>query len=447
ICFGIVFSLAIGARQTSLLFFLPSTIYLMVKRRPSRRIWSAALLCFLALSAAWTLELFRESGGAMHYFELARSEQNYRTLSVLFGNPWRSQLDLIAKVLFYSFVVLLPAWFFVISIALFFAPRSTAFISNASRTREAKFVFLIAVVPFLFYVIVFFMKAGYLLNVLPGSILVCAVLLDQMAIWLAEQTKKRRPSLLTRRIITRNATVLTVIATALNVVWFLVPWPGTQQSLYDNEDTRNSFVHGAFNRYEHSGSGVLTLANRAFEYTNVSGIQAVDRLNGATLTTIDKNNGNDSGAVLLASWWYRWCYVLLPQVTTYDLELDPFHPGKLWVGRSLDMHRAFLSIENNPQYSIVEFLSSRPVLLLLRHDRPDFQDVARQVHLVRLPLPEYLDIYKILDSTFVLKWDDRTFVGHVHPGSKEPSIIRFQKDPGDRIDVLVRGKYGGLSRQ
>jgi hypothetical protein len=170
------------------------------------------------------------------------------------------------------------------------------------------------------------------------------------------------------------------------------------------EDTRNSFIHGAMHRYEHSDSRLLTLANRALEYTNISGIRAVDSLNSMTFRALLANNANDSGQVILASWWYRWCYLQLPHAITYDLELNPIHVDSLWVGRAHEMERV------NLYDSVIRFHSSGPVLLLLRHDRPDFDDVVRQIHLERLPLPEYLDIYKVLDSTFTLRWGNRTFI-------------------------------------
>ncbi|HEY3874646.1 MAG TPA: hypothetical protein VGM92_04165, partial [Candidatus Kapabacteria bacterium] len=317
-----------------------------------------------------------------------------------------SQLDTIGKTLFYFIVTLGSSWVLVLTTDFVFAKRSIAFIRSSARTASGQFVFFVALVPLLFYCAVFFMKAGYLLNVLPSAILVRAVLLDQTAIWLAEWQKKRHSkTVLTRPIITRNVMSLTGILMALNVLWFFVPWPGTGQSIYDNEDTRNSFIHGAVHRYEHSQSQWLTLANRAFEYTNVSGIRAVDSLNDMAYNALLANAGNDSCAVILASWWYRWAYDLLPNATVYDLEINPIHPDSLWVGRSGHLHRV------NVYDSVIRLHSSGPVLLLLRHDRPDFDTVARQVHLERIPMPEYLDIYKIEDSSFVLRWKNRSFIG------------------------------------
>jgi 4-amino-4-deoxy-L-arabinose transferase-like glycosyltransferase len=408
IVYCIALSLATGTRQTSILFFLPATLFLFWKRRPSKKIFILALLCFVVASGAWMTELFREAGGLTNYLIFAKAESNFKTQSVLFGNSWQSQWDTIGKVLFYFVLSLGSTWVMVFTLDVWYARRSVAFIREHARNPKAIFILLIAFVPLLFYMLVFFMKAGYLLNVVPTGILVRSVLVDQFAIWLAEREKKRRsssrPLKLTRPIITRNVILITGALVLLNILWFFIPWPGTDQKLYDNEDTRNSFIHGAMHRYEHSDSRMLTLANRALEYTNISGIRAVDSLNSMTFRALVTNGGNDSGQVILASWWYRWCYLQLPHAVTYDLELNPVHPDSLRVGRANEMERI------NLYDAVIRFHSSGPVLLLLRHDRPDFEQVARQVHLERLPLPEYLDIYKILDSTFTLRWGNRTFI-------------------------------------
>jgi len=408
VLFFIVLSAATGARQTSILFFLPATIFLLVKRRPSKKIVRLAILSFAIVSVIWLADLLKEAGGLSEYLAFARIENNFRTQSVLFGNHWGSQLDLIGKVLFYFIIALGPAWLLVLTIGMVFPRRAFAFIRTYAKNTFGQFVFLVALAPMVFYLIVFFMKAGYLLNVMPGAILTGAVLLDQAAIWIAQGQKRRgmERNMLSRPMITRNVTWMTSSLALLNVLWFFIPWPGTQQALYNNENTRNSFIHGAVNRYEHSQSRALTLANRAFEYTNISGMRAVDNLNDLTHGALQANGANDSGEVVLASWWYRWSYLLFPHAITYDLELNPYRTGSLWVGRASELHRKFL---DKPGDSVIQFHSTHPVLLLLRHDRPDFEQVARQVHLERLPLPEYLDVYKILDSNFVLKWGDRTF--------------------------------------
>ncbi len=405
IAYFAVLSLATGTRETSFLFFLPATVYLLLNKKPTQKTLWFGIAAFVIITGLWAAELLRESGGLSTYLYFARVENNFKTQSMLFGHGWHSQIGLIGKVLFY-FVVALGGIWFIVLLSVVYLRRSIQFISDHIRNSKAIFVVLIAAVPLAFYLVIFFMKAGYLLNVLPSAILISAVLIDQCAIWLAEWEKRRSsyPLKLTRPIITRNVALLSGIIVIVNVAWFVIPWPGTEQSQYNNENTRNSFIHGAMDRYEHSGERNHTLANRALEYTNVSGIRAVDSLNNMTLRALTENGAADSGTVIIASWWYRWCYALLPQAVTYDIELDPVRQGALWVGRSHEFWRA------NLYDSTIRFHSSRPVLLLLRHDRPDFDSLQKQLHLERLPLPEYLDIYRIRDTTFTLKWRDRMFI-------------------------------------
>lgn len=407
------FSLAGAARQTSLIFFLPATIFLLWKRRPSKVILRAGLVSFFVVTALWSAELLRESGGLQNYLYYLETENNFKTQSLLFGNSLADQLDTIGKAAFFLPLSLGAGAVAIIAAALSFPKRAAQFIREQSRTLNTQFVILIALPALLFYFIVFFMKAGYYLNVIPSAMLLIAVLTDRLAIWLAEREKINSPNKLklTRPIITRYVVILSAALIAINAAWFFIRSPGTSQTLYDNEDTRNSFIHGAVNRYESSGERMLTLANRAFEYTNISGVRAVDSLNDATYRALVAAGANSPGQVIIASWWYRWCYFLLPQSVTYDIELDQKNPGNLWVGRSYERVReSIYDTSANARSAVIRIQSKRPVLLLLRHDRPDFQTVSSQVHLERLQMPEYLDIYRILDSAFVLKWGDRTFV-------------------------------------
>ncbi|MDP4200294.1 MAG: hypothetical protein Q8922_10290 [Bacteroidota bacterium] len=401
----IAFAIAGAARPNDLLFFLPAIITLLIGLKPSRRDVILALTCFAGVSAIWIAELLRESGGLTTYLYYAQHESNFRTQSLLFGHPWQSALDTIGKVLFYLPIGMGASLVGLLGVGLVFPTRIAQFVSQYRRNAKAWYVILIALPALIFYLFVFFMKAGYLLNVLPSAILITAVLLDQSAIWLAERVKRRPENRmrLTRPIITRNAAWITVGLAAVNCLWFFVSWPGTEQSRYNNENTRNSFIHGALHRFEESGKQLGTLANRAFEYTNISGIRAVDSLNQTTLRALEASGAGRASAVILASWWARWCYVLLPDATTFDIE-SAGHEGHLAVGISQNLHR------ENLENAIIRFHAYGPVLLLLRHDRPDFAQVNSQLHLERLPMPEYLDIYRVLDTAFTLRWQDRTFI-------------------------------------
>ncbi len=402
----LLLSLAGAARQNDLVFFLPATVYVLWKSRIRGKHLVLASLAFIATTALWLGELLRESGGLATYLEFAKHEINFKTQSVLFGNSWQSQWDLIAKVAFNLPMGMGAAMVMCLLILAVFPGRVVRFVKQYAVNAKALYVVMLPVPALLFYFTIFFMKAGYLLNVVPSAILIVAVLTDQAAIWLAERTKRKPENKLrlTRPIITRNVIVLTSFTAIANCLWFFIPWPGTSQARYNNENTRNSFVHGALNRLSSSRERYATLANRAFEYTNLSGIQAVDNINNETLRVLIANGADDSNQVIIASWWSRWCYLLTPRATTYDIEVDFNHPGALAVGRAREFHR------DNLYDSLIPIHTSRPVLLLMRHDRSDFAEVSRQVHLERLPMPEYLDVFKILDSAFVLRWRDRVFV-------------------------------------
>ena len=402
----VLLSLAGAARQNDLAFFLPATIYVLWKSCVRRKTLAFALLCFFVTTALWFGELLRESGGLATYIEYAKHEINFKTQSVVFGNGWQSQWDLIAKVAFCLPVAMGAALLISFAILILFSRRVLSFAKQYSQNVKARFVVLLALPALLFYFTIFFMKAGYLLNVIPSAILITAALIDQASIWFAEHVKHRPENKLrlTRPIITQSVIVLTSITAIANCLWFFLPWPGTSQARYNNENTRNSFVHGALNRLSSSRERYATLANRVFEYTNLSGIQAVDSINDETLRVLQANGADDSDQVIIASWWSRWCYLELPHATTYDIEVDFNRPGALAVGRARQFHR------DNLYDSLIPIHTSHPVLLLMRHDRSDFAEVNRQVHLERLPMPEYLDIYRILDTSFVLRWGDRIFV-------------------------------------
>ena len=400
----VVFSLAIAARQSSILFFLAAIVFLLWKIHIPKKHLFLAIVGYVIITALWFGKLVRESGGLSTYLHFAQQESIFKSQSVLFGNSWQSEFDTIGKVAFYFPVTLGASMLALIALILTFPQRILRFARASRHNPKALYTILIALPALLFYLFVFFMKAGYLLNVIPSAILITAVLIDQAAIWLAEIEKRRSENKLrfTRPIITRNVTILTGAVAGLNCLWFLVQWPGTDQTRFDNEDTRNSFIRGAVNRFDNSHNEWLTLANRAFAYTNASGIRAVDSLNDMTLRVLEANGANDSNTTLLATWWSRWIYWLLPHATSYDVE--PGRANTIAIGRSQELHR------ENIYDSVIRIHSSGPMLLLIRHDRPDFAEVNKQLHLDRLPLPEYLDIYRVLDSSFTLRWQDRTFL-------------------------------------
>ncbi|HEY3873961.1 MAG TPA: glycosyltransferase family 39 protein, partial [Candidatus Kapabacteria bacterium] len=79
ILYGVSLSLATGARQTSILFFLPATIVLILRRRPSKSIMIWSIVAFVLVTSAWVFELLRESGGLSNYLYWAKAESNFKT--------------------------------------------------------------------------------------------------------------------------------------------------------------------------------------------------------------------------------------------------------------------------------------------------------------------------------------------------------------------------------
>jgi hypothetical protein len=400
----ITYSLAGAARQSDLLFFFPAIAFVIWKVRSVRRdLLNAMLLCF-AVTALWFGELLRESGGLVAYLDAARTETSFHTQSILFGGSFGTQWDQILKVCFNLLVALWPLLLGVVVVVCSFPHHTYSFVRACRKRTNAQFVVLLALPALLFYLAIFFMKAGYLLNVLPSIVLILAVLFDEYAIWLAESIKRRDPNplRLTRPIITRNVAAVTGAVVLLQCICFFIPWPGTEQLTYNNENTRNSFVHGALNRYEHSEGRTQTILNRAFQYTNVSGIAAVDSVNDATYNALVHAGAQRYGTVIIASWWARWCYDLFPHATVIDIETAG-HDDSLAVGMSHERERENVSSKR------IGLFGER-VFLLMRHDRADFASVSNQLHLKRLALPEYLDAYEIEDSTFHLHWGGRVFV-------------------------------------
>lgn len=399
---AITYSLAGAARPNDLLFFLPAIILLLLKVRPDRKHVLLAVSLFLFVTALWIGDLLREAGGLANYFAAARSESNYRTLSLFFGGTLSTHWDMVLKLAFYFAVSIAVPLVALLPVVILFPHHLYSLTRYCFKNAKAQFVILIAGPALAFYALIFFMKAGYLLNVLPGVVLIVAVTLDQSAIWFAERTKRRDADMLrlTRPIISRNVSLFTASVALLNVFWFFVRWPGTEQTTFNNENTRNSFVHGALNRYEQGR--IRTALNRAFEYTNVSGIEAVDRLNEVTDQALEAAGAELPGTVIIANWWARWCYDRFPHATVIDIETVG-HDDSLAVGVSYERERENISSKRFG-------LFGERVLLLMRHDRPDFSVVANQLHLERLPLPEFLDAYRIEDSTFHLRWGGREFV-------------------------------------
>ncbi|MEP7234104.1 MAG: glycosyltransferase family 39 protein [Ignavibacteriota bacterium] len=401
----IFLSLATGARQSSILFFTPCVIYFCWVTRQPLKTWIGGIILFSFVTAAWSSILFWYSGGIGAYFTLAGSQSVYRSQSIIFGNQFGSHLRVIAKIFLYLIVAALPfVLIFGLSI-LKYPGRTNEFIRSQFRKRSFRFVALVGLPAFLFYIVIYFIKAGYLLNILPGIALASAVLLDQNVIWMAERVRRASPNklLLTRPIITRRTIYYCVAIICIDLLIFFAPFPWLSQGYTNNAFTFDSFNTQASMLDPNFGGGSGLLLNRLFSFSCLNGIKHTDELHTNLLASLRSYSPDGSDLVLLDTWWHRWGYYYLPKSTIYDIRDFP-ESDSLWIGRSKNFIREGLSETE------VHLESGKRILLLLRSDCPSFKAITAQVHLERVPLPEYLDIYRITDDHFSLQWKNVRFI-------------------------------------
>jgi hypothetical protein len=394
-------SLATGARQSSIIFFAPCLIYLIWKTRQPLKTWVMGLFLFLIVTISWLLILFSYSGGIHEYFAQEEMQTVYRSQSIIFGNSLHSHLAVIAKVLLYLFIASLPFIIvFVISLIRYFN-RTINFIKNHFSKPTSYFTILVALPALLFYIGIYFMKAGYLLNILPSITIATAVLLDQMTIWRAEKIKRASHNklLLTRPVITFGAIGNVLMVVVFDLIIFLTPFPWTCSDYFNDAFTRDSFNAGITLPKDSGNRGVIL--NKFSSFTNLSGIKKIDLLHREVLDSLKKEN--PESLVLLDTWWHRWGYYYLPEATIYDVR-DFELNDSLWIGRSQNYTRKVV------EERTIHIPSDKKVLLLLREDHPSFANIASQVHLQRIDLPQYLDIYRVTDNHFSFKWKNVLFI-------------------------------------
>ena len=261
-----------------------------------------------------------------------------------------------------------------------------------------RFVILVALPPFLFYIGIYFMKAGYLLNILPSFAIMTAVLLDQMAIWRAEKIKRASVDklLLTRPIITFGCIRNVALLICFDLIIFLTPFSWTSREYFNN-----SFTYDSFNAGINQSEGLLL--NRLTASSNVNGVKNIDLLHQEVFAALKNESTNLSDLILLDTWWHRWGYYYLPQSTIYDIRDFPSNDS-LWIGRSQNFIREVV------EERMIKISGGKKVLLLLREDHPAFSEISKQVHLEKIPLPKYLDMYRIADEHFSFHWKNVRFV-------------------------------------
>ncbi len=397
-----IFSLSIAARQSAV-FFAPAIIYLLLKTEQSVRTWVIGTVSFLLITGVWVVILLDEAGGFEHYLSFLEKENIYRSQSILFGNPLREHLAVIGKVFLYLFVGSLP--FLIILGAAFtlFAKRTVQFIHQQWRKMSFRFVLLVGLTPLLFYVVFYFMKAGYLLNILPSIALCGACLIDMLAIWFAEKRKAHEANkqLLTRRLITRNSVVLVICVLAVDVFWFFVPMQGKRFDIFAEKFSLQSF------KFELRPNNEITLAddimNRLFAYTSVQGISAMDSINHSVASMLKKEAVDLEHTVILDTWYQRFNYYYNPKAIVYNIQSG--ETDTVWY-KSLQHEYV-----NTVMGSVIEIpTDTKTVLFFIRHDHPDMKMLEGQLHLEKVFMPPYLDVYRITNEHFALQWKNLRIV-------------------------------------
>lgn len=393
----IFYSLSIAARQSSVIFFAPAIFYLVLKTRQSLRSYSIAFISFLVVTAVWGGLLFHESGGWHQYLAAFGRENVYQSQSILFGNSVREHLAIIGKVFMYSFIGSLSVTLVSIISIGFFPSQTFRFIKDQTRKSSFRFVLLVGLTPFLFYVLFYFMKAGYLLNVLPSVILCGACLLDMLAIWFAERKKSliENRLLLTRKLITRNITILLCGVMVFNTIWFFVPLPGKRFEIFAEKFTLQSF------KFELRSNQDITLAddiiNRLFAYTSRQGFDAMDSIHHSVASMLQHEGTDPEATVILDTWYQRFNYYYNPKAIVYNIQSG--EADTVWYKSRQHEYT------NEVVGSVIEIPpETKNVLFFIRHDHPDMKSIEGQVTLERIPMPEYLDVYRITDDHFILRW-------------------------------------------
>lgn len=390
-------SVAGSMRQNSILFFLPVIAYVAWRTSQSWRQVLLSSLLFIGVTVAWFMVLLSESGGANTYFYYAGKESIFKSQSTLFGNTLQVHLAVISKMLFYLVTASIP----VLVLALWYLlakkeENATVMIRKAFQSEGVRILLLAAVLPFLFYLLIYFMKAGYLLNVLPSIVLMGAVLVDELAILHAKSIKsvKENWAKLTRPIIVKRAILLTGLVSAFNILWFTLPLPGKEYRLFVDGTTAASFGNDLSARIQ-TGTGIDQLLNRAFAYSSSQGVSMVDSINNRVRNVI---GSIPAGKIVIDTWWSRWGYIYLPEIPIYDVIT---YPEKIEVGLSQQNDRI-------PVWDrVIRERRNGEIVLLIRPDHPELMALGKQATMT--VLDSTLGIYSVKPNDGTLIWKDKTF--------------------------------------
>lgn len=401
----VLFSLSIGARQSSVLFFTPAILYLFLHVRPPAGVLIKCVALFAVVSFAWLLAMIGESGGLTTYLNALGGEKLYTTQSILFGSPLAEHFGVVTKLMLFLAIGSFPVILIAIYGAVVFRSEFFRFCREMFSSRFAKFVLILIAPPFLFYSLIYFMKAGYLLNILPVVFLAGAVLLDHIAILHARNVRIRRAHeiVFTRRLITQGTVIMMLVLVNIEILWFTLPMPGQAFALYANLFSHQTFRESIESRYAGQEDKTAFFFNKAFAYSSSAGVRNIDSIHHAVQSVIRRESSDLSKTVIFDSWWQRFSYFYFPEAVCFDI-------------RSYEADTLFSSLRMKEytfrQLAPVEELpaDAEDVFVIIRQEHEDVAMLGNQVRLTKVDAPPHIDIYRIEDSVFTLQWKNRTFV-------------------------------------
>src|SRR5205085_11280014 len=118
--------------------------------------------------------------GLSVYLSYLTHEGQYKSQSILFGNPVAGHLAVLGKFLFYLLITSATSVVIALLGAMVSWEDSKAPYRKAKQSSSGRLTLILTLPALLFYALIYFMKAGYILTVLPQIVLASAIILDQI---------------------------------------------------------------------------------------------------------------------------------------------------------------------------------------------------------------------------------------------------------------------------
>jgi len=387
VAMAVVIGFAGAARQTSLLFLAPVLIIALWSIRAPLRAWIASLSVVAVITAIWMTILFSLAGGFSKYIELAHSLSIVQYNSIFLHGTLTRHSDMIGKMALYLIIGTSPYWTLGFILLLRHPRETRREIVRGLKTPIGRVLAAMIILPLAFYTFIFYAKPGYLLNIssvaaIGAAILACRLNKDGLL-------KVVKPWAVTWCIVW--------------VIYFIVPMPGKSIDAMHRENAISTTSYDASNRYPDSRAKIEAGVIKEFSYASSAGIAAFDNENEATLSMLQNLHSPENRQVIIASRWGQWGMFYRPQSIVYDREILPDHPVSLFVGHNMIRKEI-------PDSVVLLAPYTEDVVLIMWEKHWAFPYIQSQVHLEKLPMPEYLDAWIITDEHFRLTINGTTFV-------------------------------------